>query len=157
MTTAGQLSEFAITPPARAAGRTRPAPRHLTQGPDGAIWFSDPGDGAIGRISADGSVNEFPVPATATNPAPTPDEIAAGPEGLVWFTEDGAGEVGSVDPAASTGRMTDRVAGPVRRLEPRCRTHAHVRTRSTAVTRGEGQARPLRGCIGARRFSGAQR
>src|SRR4051794_37191329 len=56
-----------------------PAPAHggLTQGPDGAIWFTS--QRAIGRIG-DGGVRMFPVPA---NPA---GGIAQGPGPALWFS-----------------------------------------------------------------------
>ncbi|MCK9249115.1 MAG: hypothetical protein M0P31_09080 [Solirubrobacteraceae bacterium] len=80
-------------------------PTGLTAGPDGAIWFTQPGSGRIGRVTTDGTIVEHPanVPDTVIDPPPvtvgpqppptiipapplTPDRIATGPDGALWYT-----------------------------------------------------------------------
>jgi virginiamycin B lyase len=70
---------------------TFPAPavavssQDLTKGPDGNLWFTEPGVGKVGRMTPQGAVTEFPLPAghDATG------AITTGPDGNLWFTEDG--------------------------------------------------------------------
>ena len=53
----------------------------ITTGPDGALWFTEPGsppqNGKIGRISPTGTISEFPMPTAQTEPF----GITAGPDG----------------------------------------------------------------------------
>lgn len=65
----------------------------LTIGPDGNVWYADFGfhSKAIGRVSRDGTVTEFPLDDTAF-----PQLIAAGPDDNLWF----------VDGSSSIGRMS---------------------------------------------------
>ena len=60
------------------------APRHITLGPDGNMWFteSDINVSQIGRIDAAGNVTEFVVPTRFSQP----DDIVSGPGGALWFT-----------------------------------------------------------------------
>lgn len=102
MTPAGQFTEYAIPDP-RGMHRLAsgaPVPQDIVAGPEGAMWFTDPGDGSIGRVTQSGEVTEYPVPHSglaATEPV-LPDAITVGPEGDLWFTEEGAKALGSVDP-----------------------------------------------------------
>src|SRR2546423_14292103 len=64
------------------------APTAITAGSDGALWFIDQGNNAIGRITTSGSVTEFPVPTpNAFSPNVQPTGITSGPDGNIWFTE----------------------------------------------------------------------
>jgi hypothetical protein len=57
-------------------------PYGIVSGPDGALWFTDIGTGAIGRIGTAGAaVTKFPTPENST-----PLFIATGPDGAIWFT-----------------------------------------------------------------------
>jgi streptogramin lyase len=58
----------------------------MTQGPDGAMWFTEQSANKIGRIAPDGSVTEFDVP-SINGDNPTPTAITTGPDGALWFTE----------------------------------------------------------------------
>ncbi len=51
----------------------------ITQGPDGALWFTE-GSG-IGRLTTSGQFSDFSVP------GPFPGQIITGPDGALWFTE----------------------------------------------------------------------
>src|SRR5262245_56744452 len=69
------VSEFPL-------GTAPPAPQGITAGPDGALWYTDPGSNKIGRISIAGAVTEYTLPAAGSDPR----GIAAGPDGALWFT-----------------------------------------------------------------------
>ena len=55
----------------------------ITAGPDGALWFTEVNAAKIGRITTDGTIAEFPLPATDRAPV----KIAVGSDGALWFTE----------------------------------------------------------------------
>ncbi|HWH21155.1 MAG TPA: hypothetical protein VN671_11525 [Solirubrobacterales bacterium] len=88
-----------------AAGGAPPALVHLPKGteaealavgPEGELWFAGVHRGAdaanvSGRISADGSVEEFPVPESGS--APGVVDLTLGPDGNMWFTEPTAGRI----------------------------------------------------------------
>jgi streptogramin lyase len=61
----------------------------IAAGPDGNVWFTEPNQGRIVRITPSGHMTAFAV--SAHN---TPYAIVAGPEGALWFideTSDGPG------------------------------------------------------------------
>src|ERR1700683_3618277 len=66
------VTEFAI--PRRAA--PDPVPYQIVAGPDGAMWFTEEGASAIGRIDERGSVRQFALPSTNAQP----EGIALGPD-----------------------------------------------------------------------------
>jgi streptogramin lyase len=72
------ITEYPVPTPASV-------PFDITAGPDGNLWFTEftPGIRTIGRITPEGAITEFPLPA---NPANGPFGIAAGPDGNLWFT-----------------------------------------------------------------------
>ncbi|MBO2450471.1 hypothetical protein J4573_25435 [Actinomadura barringtoniae] len=70
----------------------------ITSGPDGNIWFTEPGKGKIGRIvPSTGALNEFAVRTAASRP----QDITAGPDGNLWFTEKAASNIGRITPAGA--------------------------------------------------------
>jgi virginiamycin B lyase len=54
----------------------------IAAGPDGAVWFGEWGTGAIGRITTDGILTEYPLPTQNSGV----HSIVAGPDGALWFT-----------------------------------------------------------------------
>jgi virginiamycin B lyase len=53
----------------------------ITVGPDGALWFTDSGNGVIGRIATDGNITmQTDIGFGVSN------GITAGPDGALWFT-----------------------------------------------------------------------
>lgn len=74
------------------AGANPAAAQDITRGPDGNVWFTEPGVNSIGRITPDGVVSQFMI----STPDSRPGAITAGPDGKLWFTEQGASEIGSV-------------------------------------------------------------
>jgi streptogramin lyase len=89
---------------------SRPGP--IIAGPDGALWFTMPGgqceDGPgnkVGRITVDGRVDEFPLPA----PRSYPGGLAFGPDGALWVGLQLANRVARLTP---DGRVTHEYPVP---------------------------------------------
>ncbi|HEY1682716.1 MAG TPA: hypothetical protein VGF98_13810 [Candidatus Tumulicola sp.] len=57
-------------------------PAGIVAGPDGALWFTDPGNDVIGRITTDGTYTLQQVTGTEVDPG-----ITAGPGNDLWFTQ----------------------------------------------------------------------
>ncbi len=82
ITTAGVITEYSIP------GSIEMESAGIVTGSDGNLWFTladfDLGEAAaIGRITPDGAITEFPL----SNPLSGPLGIAAGSDGNLWFTE----------------------------------------------------------------------
>ena len=88
ITTDRSITEFPLPSP-------NSAPRSLTSGPDGALWFTL--DHKIGRITTDGSITEFPLP----TPGHYPGAITAGPDGALWFTLRSPNKIGRITRAGT--------------------------------------------------------
>ena len=73
------------------AARVVPGPTMMVRGPDGAMWFPEAGRAAIGRLAADGTVTDFPLPAEFGGQI---GGITAGPDGGIWFTAPNGFRVG---------------------------------------------------------------
>jgi virginiamycin B lyase len=83
MTTAGKLTLVA-TPGGRS-------PSSITTGPDGALWFTEPGNGIVGRLTTTGTFSEFVLPNSLAQTDPDaipehPQSITRGPDGALWYT-----------------------------------------------------------------------
>jgi streptogramin lyase len=87
-------------------------PFDITAGPDGNLWFTDPGAGAIGRITPAGVTTEFTAGITA---GAEPTDIAAGPEGNLWFIEQNENAIGRI---TTTGVVTQFKAGITAGAQP---------------------------------------
>ena len=63
----------------------RSQPRHITQGSDGNIWFTESSLdlSQIGRLDPSGQITEFVVPTRFGQPS----DIVSGPDGALWFTQ----------------------------------------------------------------------
>jgi virginiamycin B lyase len=57
------------------------APEGIASGPDGALWFTNDGNGSIGRVTSAGAISTYSEPNLSSGPRP----IAAGPDGALWF------------------------------------------------------------------------
>ncbi|MGH7490533.1 MAG: virginiamycin B lyase family protein, partial [bacterium] len=65
------------------------SPNDITTGPDGNLWFTygvgyNGNGGGIGKITLDGILTKYPLPASRTNNPPR--SITKGPDGNLWFT-----------------------------------------------------------------------
>jgi len=65
-------------------------PLGITTGPDGALWFAEALGRKIGRITASGTITEFPLPFPTFFGAMG---VAVGSDGALWFT-DSANKIG---------------------------------------------------------------
>jgi hypothetical protein len=72
-------------------------PADITAGPDGNLWFTEPGINGIGRITLAGVVTEFSAGISA---GASPSGITAGPDGALWFTEPGVNSIGRITPGS---------------------------------------------------------
>ncbi len=63
------------------------------EGPDGALWFTDAGNNAIGRLSSTGQISEYKVP----TPNSGVQSITLAADGGMWFTEASGNKVGRID------------------------------------------------------------
>ena len=68
------------------------APLSIAAGPDGALWFTEPGSNKIGRVTTTGSLTQYAIPSSLSLAA----SITAGPDRRVWFTEPGINKIGRV-------------------------------------------------------------
>jgi virginiamycin B lyase len=69
-------------------------PDFICVGPDKALWFTEGDANAIGRLTTDGKLKQFP----SGNQYAQPSGIATGPDGALWFTD--------FSGVAGIGRMT---------------------------------------------------
>src|SRR5215469_6247585 len=62
-------------------------PALITQGPDGALWFTEGLGNKIARVSTSGAITEYPNICNCTVFAGSPYGITAGSDGALWFTD----------------------------------------------------------------------
>ena len=66
------------------------SPWDIVVGPDGAVWFTQVGVGALGRLDpATGAIRQFPLPTRGSQP----EALVVGPDGALWGTEVAANRV----------------------------------------------------------------
>lgn len=106
----GVITETSIPTPGSA-------PRNITAGPDGALWFTENGGNKIGRITTGGMITETSIPTAFSAPV----GITAGPDGALWFTESCGNKIGRITTGATITETsiptlasgpTDITAGP---------------------------------------------
>jgi virginiamycin B lyase len=95
--TGGVVASFRLNGQRSALHMTGIAP-----GPDGALWFTQRGDGrdagdGIGRMTTDGRYASWPLPRRRA----APTRIVAGPDGTLWFTEQDAHAIGRITTAGA--------------------------------------------------------
>ena len=73
-------------------------PAAIAAGPDGNLWFTEQQRGAIGRITPQGTIAEYPLP-----PGHSAFKIAAGRDGNLWFTDLFMGSIGRI---STEGRIS---------------------------------------------------
>ena len=84
--------------------------RDIAAGPDGAMWFTEQDANKIGRIGADGHIDEFSLPGKRHEGISGPVAIAAGPDHALWFTEGwipGEGLSGTIGRISTTGKIAE--------------------------------------------------
>ena len=75
---------------------------HMVKGPDGNLWFTDPGNNQIDSVSPSGTITQYTLPDAANDP--NPDDIVAGPDGNLWFTASNSDEIGRI---TTSGTITE--------------------------------------------------
>ncbi len=73
------------------------APGWIVQGPDGNLWFTEWQGKAIGRMTTDWQLTEFPISNDGF-------DITVGPDQNLWFTERSAGILGCM---TTSGELTE--------------------------------------------------
>ena len=76
-------------------------PDGITAGPDGALWFTNPANNSIGRITTSGTVTNY----TGTG-IDDPDGITAGPDGALWFTNFNNNSIGRITTSGTVTNYT---------------------------------------------------
>jgi len=66
----------------------------ITTGPDGNLWFTQPFDNIVGRITISGVVTQFTLAIANSQPR----DIVAGPDGNLYFTEPPLSELAQITP-----------------------------------------------------------
>ena len=91
ITTSGQLSF-------PGSGSSIVNPTGITAGPDGALWFTNNGDGTgttIGRITTSATLYSY-----SGTGIDGPEWITPGPDGALWFTNNTGNSIGRITPPA---------------------------------------------------------
>lgn len=96
------IAEFAISGKNVTIARRFPLPAgslagSLASGGDGAIWFTDFGKNAVGRMTLGGTLTEYPAPHAIAQPAYGESQITEACDGALWFAESDSGNVARVD------------------------------------------------------------
>ena len=82
----GKITEYAISQPHEP--RVRAFPIWISNGPDGALWFTERGWGILGRITTDGSITypQYSLKVKGDGPSWHPQVVTTGPDGNLWAT-----------------------------------------------------------------------
>jgi streptogramin lyase len=80
--TSGAITTFEILPSFGASGAPGASLRGIAAGPDGNVWFTEAGFGAVVRMTPSGTMTNIIGRDKTLNPA----GITAGPDGNIWFT-----------------------------------------------------------------------
>jgi sugar lactone lactonase YvrE len=84
------------------------APAAIAVAPDGSVWFTVPAGDVVGRWTAAGGIDAFPLPGGSE-----PFGIAPGPGNRMWITLQGTTRLASVPVAAAEGTAPTVVTSPV--------------------------------------------
>jgi virginiamycin B lyase len=79
------------------------SPEFITEGPDGAMWFTEYAGNKISRVTTSGSITEYDIPTLGSQP----EGIIAGPDGNLWFTEYGGALLGKIGKITPNGDITE--------------------------------------------------
>jgi virginiamycin B lyase len=79
----------------------------IAAGPDGALWFTNPGNNTIGRITTTGQVTSYRG-ASIRNPW----AITAGPVGALWFTNWTTPSIGRISTGGKVSAFTGAIQDP---------------------------------------------
>ncbi len=96
ITPSGEMARFELPGPARVRNA---APAAIVAGPDGAVWFTDPALGRIGKITPAGTIAEYDLDVS-------PYGLTAGHDGNLWFTSSAG--IGSISAAGEVREFPSR-------------------------------------------------
>ena len=99
------------------------------------MWFTEFEGNKIGRISTAGTITEYGIATSGSDPA----HIAAGPDSALWSTESSAGKIGRITSPASTFPLVAAVL-------PSGRSFQVGNTATAFATIINGGASALSGC-----------
>ena len=100
----GDITEF-------SDGLNENGPRTIVPGPDGNLWFTNPGGiDSLGRITTGGVITEFPIDVENH----FMESVARGPEGNLWYTD----PTKSINRFTLGGELTRFTDGPRIELRP---------------------------------------
>jgi streptogramin lyase len=77
-------------------------PAGITRGSDGNLWYADPTNDKIGRVTTGGTITQFAIPAGSQAL-----EITSGSDGALWFTE----QPGNIGRMTTAGVYTNTFGG----------------------------------------------
>jgi virginiamycin B lyase len=74
------------------------APNDIELGGDGALWFTQPGTGTLGRAVPSATPSQGPTITTVAVPTPgsAPSRLTTGPDGRIWFSAPGSRRIGRI-------------------------------------------------------------
>jgi virginiamycin B lyase len=76
---------------------------------DGALWFTNAGNGTIGRLDSEGMLDRF-----TTSAMKRPWAITVGPDGALWFTDRGSDAIGRITTSDTIRLYRDKqISDPV--------------------------------------------
>lgn len=100
MSLSGQVQEF-------TTGSFSDCLGNIITGPDGNLWFTDPGNGALVKMTPSGSFTSYPLPGSQSPPS-----VAAGPDGNLWATMCVLNQsCAGIDRVTPSGGITNFTAG----------------------------------------------
>jgi streptogramin lyase len=94
------LHQFAL--PIGVSPHGAGTPLAITSGPDNNLWITAPGLNEIIRMTATGTISQFPLPTANAGP----NRIVAGYDGALFFTETAANKIGRITTSGSVTEYT---------------------------------------------------
>ena len=90
--TSGTITEYALP--------EKSEPYRIAAGPDGNLWYTDPGTNKIGKITTSGVITEYILPEKSE-----PAGITEGSNGNLWYTDYGTDEIGQITTSGSISEV----------------------------------------------------
>jgi streptogramin lyase len=91
-------------------------PLEIAAGPEGELWYTDPGKDIVGEVSPQPESMELGAPWPVPTEGSEPSGIALGPHRKMWITEKGAGQIGRF--SSRGGGYVAEFPLPTRTAEP---------------------------------------
>ena len=101
-TTTTTIPPGTFAPVTDFADPTIKSPVDIAVGPDGALWFTNHRNHAIGRLTTRGQMSVYTDPGIEN-----PYTITDGPDGALWFTNNGHHSIGRISPNGIVSHYTN--------------------------------------------------